>query len=95
MVGATKPGTRVTVTVWRKGAARDFTVVLAELDADKPAKKGEKKQKEKAEQSSNTLGLTTSDLSDEQKKRIESRAWRAWSKMPKARRNGPEFAPAT
>jgi len=71
MVGATKPGTRVTVTVWRKGAARDFTVVLTELDADKPTKKGEKKQKEKGEQISNTLGLTTSDLSDEQKKELK------------------------
>jgi len=71
MVGATKPGTRVAVTVWRKGVARDFNVVLAELDADKPAKKGEKKQKDKAEQSSNALGLTTSDLSDEQKKELK------------------------
>ncbi len=71
MVGATKPGTRVTVTVWRKGVARDFNVVLAELDADKPTKKGEKKQKDKGEQTSNTLGLSTSDLSDEQKKELK------------------------
>jgi serine protease Do len=68
MAGSTKPGTRVSVTVWRKGAARDLSLVLAEMDGDKAAKKEDKKQpKEKAEQSSNALGLITSDLTEEQK----------------------------
>ena len=71
MVGATKPGTHVTVTVWRKGAARDLNVVLVELDADKSTKKEDKKQKDKAEQTSNLLGLITSDLSAEQKKDLK------------------------
>lgn len=71
MVGATKPGTHATVTVWRKGAARELSVVLVELEADKPGKKGDKKPSDKAEQSSNALGLVTSDLSDEQKKDLK------------------------
>jgi serine protease Do len=71
MTGATKPGSTVAVTVWRKGAARDINVVLAELDADKPAKKEGKQQKEKAEPTSNSLGLITSDLSAEKKKELK------------------------
>jgi len=71
LAGNTKPGTRITVTVWRKGATRDLTVVLTEMDVDKPSKKDEKKQKDKAEPTSNSLGLVTSDLTDEQKKEMK------------------------
>ena len=74
MAGATKPGTKVAVTVWRKGAPHDLTVVVAELEADKaaPSKKDGKKSKkdDKAEQGANALGLITSDLTDEQKKEL-------------------------
>ncbi|MFI4938739.1 MAG: DegQ family serine endoprotease [Burkholderiales bacterium] len=68
LAGSTKPGTRITLTVWRKGTNRDIVVTLAEMESEKLAKKGERKQKEKAEQLSNSLGLITSDLTDEQKK---------------------------
>ncbi len=74
MAGATKPGTKVGITVWRKGAQRDLTVVVAEVEADKtaPARKDGKKPKkdDKAEQGVNALGLITSDLTDEQKKEL-------------------------
>jgi serine protease Do len=74
MAGATKPGTKVAVSVWRKGAQRDLNVVVAELEADKAAqskKDGKKgKKDDKNEQGANALGLTTSDLSDEQKKEL-------------------------
>jgi len=67
MAGATKPGTKVGVTVWRKGAQRELTVVVAEVDADKavPGKKDGKKS------GANALGLVTSDLTDEQKKELD------------------------
>jgi serine protease Do len=71
VTGATKPGTRISVTVWRKGATRDLSVVLAEMDADKSTKKESKKQSGKAEQASNSLGLTVSDLTGEQKKELK------------------------
>ena len=74
MAGATKPGTKVGVTVWRKGAQRELTVVVAEVDADKavPGKKdGKKSKKEDKEQGANALGLVTSDLTDEQKKELD------------------------
>jgi serine protease Do len=38
MIGATKPGTRVTLNVWRKGAARDIAITVAEFEPDRMAK---------------------------------------------------------
>ncbi|WP_344762551.1 DegQ family serine endoprotease [Actimicrobium antarcticum] len=69
LVGNTKPGTRSTITVWRKGANRDLTVTVAEMEQEKTAKREEKKPK--AEQAANALGLVASDLSDAQKKELK------------------------
>jgi len=68
LVGSTKPGTRCVVTVWRKGSSRDLPLVVTELEAEKVAKKDDKKPK--LEQSVNALGLVVSDLSDAQKKEL-------------------------
>ncbi len=43
MVGDTKPGTKATITVWRKGQTRDLPVTIAEMQPDKTAKADEKK----------------------------------------------------
>jgi serine protease Do len=66
VVGATKPGSKSTVTVWRKGALRDLTLTIVELEPEKAAKKEEKKPK--VEQSANALGLTVIDLTAAQLK---------------------------
>jgi serine protease Do len=70
LVGNTKPGTRSTVTVWRKGSTRDLPVVIAEMEADKAAAQREEK-KFKPEQPVNTLGLVVSDLTAGQKKELK------------------------
>lgn len=69
LVGATKPGTRATLTVWRKGASKEVTLTIAELEPEKVAKKDERKTK--PEQQANALGLVVSDLSDSQKKELK------------------------
>lgn len=69
MVGATKPGSRASVTIWRKGNMRDVTLTIVELEADKPAKAEDKKSK--AELTPNALGLIVSELSDAQKKDLK------------------------
>ncbi|MGZ3157706.1 MAG: Do family serine endopeptidase, partial [Burkholderiaceae bacterium] len=66
LVGNTKPGTRSTLTVWRKGATRDLNLTVAEMESDKVAKNDEKKQKQ--EQASNVLGLVVGNLNSTQKK---------------------------
>jgi serine protease Do len=69
MVGATKPGTKATLTLWRKGANRDLTLTIAELEPEKTVKKEEKKAK--PDQPANTLGLVVSNLTDAQKKELK------------------------
>lgn len=68
LVGATKPGTRVTTTVWRRGAARDIELTVTELQPDEVAKPEE--QKPKQQQAPNALGLVVSDLTAAQKKEL-------------------------
>jgi serine protease Do len=70
LVGSTKPGARSTVTVWRKGAARDLNLTIAEMEPDNKVAKREEK-KVKPEQAVNTLGLVVNDLTDAQKKELK------------------------
>lgn len=67
VVGATKPGTKSTITVWRKGSTRDLSIVVAEAEPDKVAQKTDKKAKK---EQANFLGLVVADLSDAQKKEL-------------------------
>jgi serine protease Do len=69
LVGATKPGSRANLTIWRKGANKDVTLTIAELEPDKAAKKEERKAK--PEQVANALGLVVSDLSEAQKRELK------------------------
>jgi len=67
-----KPGTKITLQVWRKGASKDIVVTVAELkedDAAKPTKRGAPPSKEKAKP--NRMGLILSDLNDDQKKELD------------------------
>lgn len=69
VVGSTKPGTRSTLTVWRKGAMRDLNVMITELEPEKAAKPEVKKAK--PQQVANTLGLVVSDLTPAQVKELK------------------------
>lgn len=68
LVGVTKPGSKAQLSIWRKGAARELTVGIAEVEADKSAQKADKKSKK--EQASNALGIYVSDLTDAQRKEV-------------------------
>lgn len=67
LVGSTKPGARSTVTVWRKGANKELSMTVAELEPPEKTAKAEPK-KPKQEQVANALGLVVSDLTEGQKK---------------------------
>lgn len=72
MVGATKPGTRSALTVFRRGASKELTVTVAEIEADKPVKKAaDKEEKPKASSAGQALGLAVSELTDAQKKELK------------------------
>ena len=72
LVGATKPGTKVTLQVWHKGQMRDIQVTVAELEADRPTKTSERKPGERAAPvaTANALGLIVSDLNDERRTQL-------------------------
>lgn len=70
IITAIRPGTKVTLTVWRKGAAKDLAVTVAEIkeDATPPPRRANPAPKEKAKP--NRMGLVLSDLTDEQRKQV-------------------------
>ncbi len=70
IVGATRPGSKVPMQVWRKGAARDLSVTVGEIPEEKTAQRGQKRTKP-AEAVVNRLGLVLSELSPEQKRELK------------------------
>ena len=72
MVGATKPGTRSALTVFRRGSYKDLTVTIAEIEADKPARKAnEPEERAKTPSTGQALGMSVSDLTEAQKKELK------------------------
>lgn len=72
MVGGTKPGTRSSLTVFRRGSSKELTVTIAEIEADKPVKKSAvKEEKAKASSAGQAIGLAVSELTDAQKKELK------------------------
>ena len=69
IVGATKPGAKVPVQVWRKGSLKDMTVTVAEIPAEEKTA-GRSSKRGKAPES-NRIGLALSELSAEQKKQLD------------------------
>lgn len=71
-IGGTKPGSKSTITVFRRGAYKDLSIVIGEFEADTPsAKASVRDEKPKASAVGQALGLTLSDLTDGQKKELK------------------------
>ena len=71
MVGNVKPGTKVTVTVFRRGATKDLSVTIAEVEADKPARPVAKSEsKPPVAGPAQALGLAVSEITEAQKKEL-------------------------
>jgi len=75
MVGNTKPGTRSSIQLWRRGSNKELQITVGEFEADKPAKKAPATAPEKPTSGviTQALGLTVSDLTDAQKKELKLR----------------------
>ena len=72
LVGNVKPGTKAVVTVFRRGSPRDFTVTIAEVEAEKPVRKAAASEpKVKTPAQVQAFGLTLSELTDAQKKELK------------------------
>ncbi len=64
MVGATKPGTQSTLTLWRKGATKEVNVVVGAMPDEKIAAAAPEKK-------ANRAGLVVSELTKEQKRQLK------------------------
>ncbi len=72
LVGATKPGTKSAIQVFRRGAYKDLAVTVAELDPPKAAKgKPDADAEPQAKLAASVLGLKLADLSAEQKRELK------------------------
>ena len=69
LVGGTKPGTKSTVQLFRKGQTKDLNVAIAEIPEEKATQR--KSKSTKAEPAVNQLGLVLSDLTAEQKRELK------------------------
>jgi serine protease Do len=68
IVGSTRPGANSTVEVWRKGAKKNLTLTVGELQEDRVAAADRPRSKPQAEVPANRLGIVVGELSAEQKK---------------------------
>lgn len=72
LVGNVKPGTKAVVTVFRRGATKDMSVIIAELEPEKSVRvAAEAEPKPPVAGPAQALGLAVSDLSDAQKKELK------------------------
>jgi serine protease Do len=70
IVGGTKPGSRASIELWRKGTTKEITVTVGELPEDRVASRSERKGKP-PEVAANRLGFVVTDLTAEQKRDLK------------------------
>jgi serine protease Do len=72
-VGSIKPGNRSTLTVFRRGAAKELSIVIGEVEPEKTAarKPADREEKPKPSAAVQLLGLSVSELGDAQKKELK------------------------
>jgi serine protease Do len=68
IVGGTRPGSKVTVQLWRNKAAREVQVTVAELQDDRTARQSRRGGKPPA---TSQYGLALADLSEAQRKELK------------------------
>jgi serine protease Do len=72
LVGNTKPGSKASLTVFRRGGSKELNVTITEFEPEKPVKKAsEKEEKPKASLVGQSVGLTVSEIADAQKKELK------------------------
>ncbi|MHA7681106.1 DegQ family serine endoprotease [Cupriavidus sp. PET2-C1] len=74
MVGDIKPGTRVPLQLWRKGATREVSITVAELDADAKVKArgtGPRDDSTPPAAKPNALGLIVNEIPDAKLKELK------------------------
>jgi serine protease Do len=73
IVGATKPGTRSNIQVFRNGSYRDLSVTVVEFEPERPRRTADTTQPRQPAVPVGTLGVSVSDLTDAQKREAKVR----------------------
>ncbi|MBS0466877.1 MAG: DegQ family serine endoprotease [Proteobacteria bacterium] len=73
LVGNTKPGTKTSVTVFRRGATRELSITIAEVEPDEKvaAKSADVESKGKSSSAAQQLGLVVAELTAPQAKELK------------------------
>ncbi len=70
MVGASKPGSKVTLQVFRRGATRDVAVTVAEFEPERTTRRARADTPAAPPAAKTALGLGVSELTDAQKREL-------------------------
>ena len=71
IVGATRPGAKTELEVWRKGASRTLSLTVGELREERLASRDTPRAQKPAEFAANRLGIVVSELSAKQKEELK------------------------
>ncbi|MSQ48959.1 MAG: DegQ family serine endoprotease [Betaproteobacteria bacterium] len=71
IVGSTRPGAKVDLEVWRKGASRTLSVTVGEPPEERPVARDAPRTPKPVEQAANRLGIVVSELSAKQKDELK------------------------
>lgn len=72
LVGNAKPGSKSSLTVFRRGQSKDLAVTIAEIEPDKVATKTvDKEERAKSSNAGQHVGLAVRDLTDVQKRELK------------------------
>jgi serine protease Do len=70
IVGGTRPGSRVSVDVWRRGATRTLSLTVGELVEDRVAAREPTRERKAPASAANRLGIVVRELNAEQKREL-------------------------
>ncbi|HWI80695.1 DegQ family serine endoprotease [Ramlibacter sp.] len=71
-VGNTKPGSRASMTVFRRGGSKELTITVAEMEPEKAVRPAaDKEEKPKGSPAAQSIGLSVSELTDAQKRELK------------------------
>ncbi|MCU0967252.1 MAG: DegQ family serine endoprotease [Rubrivivax sp.] len=73
IIGGTKPGTKTTLQVFRRGSTRDLTVTVVEFEPERPQRRAQGDAPATPPVAKSALGLTVSDLGDAQRRELRIR----------------------
>jgi serine protease Do len=71
LVGGTKPGSKSTLQVFRRGSYKDLSVVVVEFEPDKPRKTADGPAPREQPSTMTSIGVAVSDLSDAKKSELK------------------------